>query len=32
VAWSLENAGQPALERARERLLTLIAADPQRQK
>jgi hypothetical protein len=30
VAWSLENAGQPVLERARERLVTLTAADPQR--
>src|SRR5262245_45238414 len=30
VAWSLENAGQPVLERARERLLTLDAADPRR--
>src|SRR5947209_15844694 len=30
VAWSLENAGQPILERARERLVTLDAADPQR--
>jgi hypothetical protein len=30
VAWSLENAGQPVLARARERLLTLDAADPQR--
>ncbi len=28
-AWSLENARQPTLERARERLLTLDAADPQ---
>jgi hypothetical protein len=27
VAWSLENAGQPVLERARERLVTLTAAD-----
>src|SRR5919202_1118339 len=30
VAWSLENARQSSLERARERLLTLDAADPQR--
>ena len=30
VAWSLENAGQPVLERARERLVTLDAADPRR--
>jgi hypothetical protein len=30
VAWSLANARQPVLERARERLLTLDAADPQR--
>jgi hypothetical protein len=30
VAWSLENAQQPILERARERLVTLDAADPQR--
>jgi hypothetical protein len=30
VSWSLENAGQPVLERARERLLTLDAADPRR--
>src|SRR5215470_4662134 len=30
VSWSLENAGQPVLERARERLLTLTGADPQR--
>jgi hypothetical protein len=30
VAWSLENAGQPVLERARERLVTLTAADPRR--
>jgi len=30
VAWSLENTGQPVLERARERLVTLTAADPQR--
>jgi hypothetical protein len=30
VAWSLENAGQPVLERARERLLTLDAADRER--
>jgi hypothetical protein len=30
VAWSLKNARQPILERARERLVTLDAADPQR--
>ncbi len=30
VAWSLAKARQPILERARERLLTLDAADPQR--
>jgi hypothetical protein len=30
VAWSLENARQPILERAGERLVTLDAADPQR--
>jgi hypothetical protein len=30
VSWSLENATQPILERARERLVTLDAADPQR--
>jgi hypothetical protein len=30
VAWSLDNALQPILERARERLVTLNAADPQR--
>jgi hypothetical protein len=30
VAWSLEHAGQPILERARERLVTLDASDPQR--
>jgi hypothetical protein len=30
VAWSLENAGQPILGRARERLVTLDAADPER--
>jgi hypothetical protein len=30
VAWSLENAGQPVLERARERLVTLDAADRER--
>jgi hypothetical protein len=30
VAWALANAGQPILERARERLVTLDAADPQR--
>jgi hypothetical protein len=30
VVWSLENARQPIFERARERLLTLDAADPQR--
>lgn len=30
VAWSLENARQPILERARERLVTLDTADPQR--
>ncbi len=30
VAWSLENACQPILERARDRLVTLDAADPQR--
>jgi hypothetical protein len=30
VAWSLGNAGQPILERARDRLVTLEAADPQR--
>jgi hypothetical protein len=30
VAWSLENARQPILERARERLVMLDAADPQR--
>jgi hypothetical protein len=30
VAWALENAREPIMERARERLLTLDAADPQR--
>jgi hypothetical protein len=30
VDWSLDNARQPILERARERLVTLDAADPQR--
>jgi hypothetical protein len=30
VAWSLENARQPILERARERLVTLDATDSQR--
>ena len=30
VAWSLENARQPILERARERLVALDTADPQR--
>jgi hypothetical protein len=30
VAWALENARQPTLERARERLVTLDATDPQR--
>src|SRR5262249_3139105 len=30
VVWSLGNAGQPVLERARERLLTLDAADRER--
>lgn len=30
VAWCLENAREPILERARERLVTLDAADPQR--
>ena len=30
VAWSLENARQPILERARERLVTLDGTDPQR--
>jgi hypothetical protein len=30
VAWALANARQPILERARERLVTLDAADPQR--
>jgi hypothetical protein len=30
VAWALENARRPVLERARERLVTLDAADPQR--
>jgi hypothetical protein len=30
VSWSLENAHQPILERARERLVTLDATDPQR--
>jgi hypothetical protein len=30
VAWSLEHAREPILERARERLVTLDAADPQR--
>src|SRR5262245_36819108 len=30
VAWCLENARQPILERARERLVTLDAANPQR--
>ena len=30
VAWSLENARQPILERARERLAALYAGDPQR--
>jgi hypothetical protein len=30
VAWCLKSARQPILERARERLLTLDAADPQR--
>jgi hypothetical protein len=30
VAWALDNARQPILERARERLVTLDATDPQR--
>ena len=30
VAWALENARQPILQRARERLVTLDATDPQR--
>ena len=30
VAWALENARQPIIERARKRLVTLDAADPQR--
>jgi hypothetical protein len=30
VAWALANSQQPILERARERLVTLDAADPQR--
>jgi hypothetical protein len=30
VTWALANARQPVLERARDRLLTLNAADPQR--
>src|SRR5262245_9122328 len=30
VAWALANAEQPILERARARLVTLDAADPQR--
>jgi hypothetical protein len=30
VTWALENARQPILERARDRLLTLDATDPQR--
>src|SRR6516165_7718488 len=30
VAWCLKSAGQPILECARERLVTLDAADPQR--
>jgi hypothetical protein len=30
VAWSLEKARQPILERARERLVMLNASDPQR--
>src|SRR5262245_6012237 len=30
IGWSLANARQPILERARDRLLTLDAADPQR--
>jgi hypothetical protein len=30
VTWALANAGQPILERARERLTTLDATDPQR--
>jgi hypothetical protein len=30
VAWALANAGRPILERARARLVTLDAADPQR--
>jgi hypothetical protein len=30
VAWALENARQPILERPRERLVTLDAADPER--
>jgi hypothetical protein len=30
VVWSLEHAHEPILERARERLVTLDAADPQR--
>jgi hypothetical protein len=30
VAWALENARQPILERAHDRLVTLDAADPQR--
>lgn len=30
VTWALDNAREPILERARERLVTLDAADPQR--
>jgi hypothetical protein len=30
VSWALENSQQPMLERARERLVTLDASDPQR--
>ena len=30
VAWALEHAREPILERARDRLLTLDAADPER--
>jgi hypothetical protein len=30
LSWSLESAGHPILERARERLVTLDAGDPQR--
>src|SRR5437868_1831521 len=30
VAWALANTGQPVLERARQRLVTLDTADPER--